>query len=506
MSHCIDFQNVVLGNNALFMQIIGNLSSKEMTKLFSLSKSFTMIYLLNISYDDLIYKIYKTLYLPLQIKNQLNFDILIKMTIRVIKLGHTLKYIHQQNTQFSGEEISIRNIIFDIVKFENITSLYYLLHMKEFYSLLNRFIVDEIVISPYECTHSNNIRKRLHYYGNEQTLRMALLRFQKYDMIRKILSDMKYISKKKNLDIFWFIWDNNNLLYEILYMENSNCLHLSKGYICLAIMINFINKENKQSIILSKDCNMRHSNDNYYNERYSYRTIGFMANDDDANANEEEYNIRIHDIKPNLLIFVLIKNINHLFSEGFKYCQKKFNTSDFYLFNGSISENGDLIYSQYGEIKISDRLLEYINIQEINLIDYVKKHLLYVEYFNKLAGSLNNGNIDFYSNSDAYYLTLDIILNHTDNIFIIIKILLYCFRNNFNINFIYNDVNFEYDNIPPAINYTLLEYVTRLIHKLYISSNELHANYLFSSKYQFKKLVNLLLIRKMLLDESYNTF
>jgi len=188
--------------------------------------------------------------------------------------------------------------------------------------------------------------------------------------------------------------------------------------------------------------------------------------------------------------------------------KKKFNTSDFYLFNGSISENGDLVYSQYGDIRISDRLTEYINNIQINIINYVKKNLSYLTYFNLLADSLNAGNINFYSNNDAYYLTLKLILKYqrySDNIFLIIKILLYRF--NFDINFVYNNVNFEDDNIPPAVTYTLLEYVTRLIYKLYISTNELYADdYLFNSSYKFKELINLLLIRKMLLDGSYDTF
>ena len=75
------------------------------------------------------------------------------------------------------------------------------------------------------------------------------------------------------------------------------------------------------------------------------------------------------------LIFVLIKNIDNLF-KNWNYCKKRFNGSDFYLFNGSISENGDLIYSQYGDIRISDRLKSYINNQKICFKTYKKEKIV----------------------------------------------------------------------------------------------------------------------------------
>jgi hypothetical protein len=482
-------QNIVLGNNVLLMQIVENLSSKEIYKLFLLSKSFTIY--LNISYDDLICKIYKKLYLPLQIKNQLNFDILIMMTMRVLKLDHTLKYVNRQNTQFSGEEISIRNIIFDIVKFGNITSLYYLLFDGEFYDLLNRFIIDDIVVSPYECTHSNIIRKTLHYYGNEQTLRMAL-RFKKHHMICKILSDMKYITKKKNLDILWFLWGNNNMLYESI----TNC-----DYTGLNIMVNFINTENKQSIILSKsDADMSLSNNNYYGAEL--HRLEDYDDDDDISYHES-----------NLLIYVLTKNINNLFInwDWHKYLPENLNSSDFCISYSKISESGEIIDVKYGDIIISDRLMEYMDNQKKDMFTRANTHRLYSSaQFELLANSLNDCNIDSYSHiNNSYYLIPTLIMYNRDNfnLFIVIRLLIHRLKN-FNVDFVYDaphawyHLNVQHEfirDLPPIVNHTILEYITRLIHKVYKSHNNIFIDY-----DAFKYLINLLLIRDTVLKLQKN--
>jgi hypothetical protein len=235
-------QAIVLGNIPIFYNIVEHLSSKEILNLFLLSKSFTNC--LNTTYDKIIYKIYKKLYSLFKFKNKLNFDILMNHTIKLIKMEHMPKYYSNANTQFITDEIIIREIIYNIVKFQNITSIYYLLYQSGFYELLNRFIVDEIVISPYECTLSNTVRKTLHYYGNEQTLRMAV-RFKQHNMIKKILSDMKYISKNRNFsNVWWFIWNKNNVLYEASFSKSVypvvmiKLLYLSSVINCNAKFLN----------------------------------------------------------------------------------------------------------------------------------------------------------------------------------------------------------------------------------------------------------------------------
>lgn len=463
-------QNIVLGNKTLLFEIVEYLPSGEILNLFLLSKLFTIH--LNTTYDNIMYKIYRKLYLPLKIKSRLNFDILIMMTIRLIKLGNKLTYVYRKNIKFSEEEVSIRNIIYSIVKVENITSLYYLLFANGFYQLLNRYIVDDIVVSPYECTLSNHLEDedeeetiitRLHYYGNNQTLRLAL-RFKQHNMIKKILSDIKYITKNKNINILEFIW-GDNILYESVYNDD---------YEGFYIMINFIRCINQRKY--------------------------FILDKTDSNSNIQTSN-------SNLLCYTLKKNIDKMFNNWNwnKYYPIGLNSNDFIISEfATSSEDTNFI--------ISERFSEYLKNQRSDLISHFETHRRSVnlKQFCLLTATLHIGErIDIYSyiNDNIRYLLPHLILdnsfNNNKNIFIILSIIIHYF-DNFNIDFVY-DVKYLYYKFARVIynnndteiqNYSndcnILEFISNLITELYISCN------IFTSN-KFIYFVNLLLIHRMLL-------
>ena len=497
----------ILDKDALLFKMSEYISSRDIIKLFLLGKSFTIY--LNISYNELICKLYGKLYFPLQIKNQLDFGTLIMTTIELIKSKNILKYINRQNTQFSENEISIRNIIYDVIKYKNITSLYYLLYVNGFYDLLNRFIVDEIVISPYECTHSNKMRKILHYYGNEQTLRMAL-RFKQHSMLKQILSDMRYITKKNHLGILWFMWGNNNVLYESVKNEDFD------GF---SIILKFIHKEKKRHdiILLKSDRDISISNDNYFGESLYRIDDADIENDEEGNNNINDGDDRIFHMEENLLTYTLITNVNRLFKDftwHWRSYRLKLSSLDFYPFCGNTNNR----YFQYGKFIISDRFREYINLQKIDIIQHLYTYNIeYLKQFRLLVSSLTTGDkIDIYSpinnnyspNTEIYnyYLLIRLIENHDlitkGNVFIMVNLLLHYF-DNFDINFKYAPrsgfyINFYYynnDDIPEK-ECTLLEYIDMLIYGIY------HTNKNIFISYQFKYFVNLLLIREMLSERE----
>lgn len=493
-------QAIVLGNIPIFYNIVEHLSSKEILNLFLLSKSFTNC--LNTTYDKIIYKIYKKLYSPFKFKNKLNFDILMNHTIKLIKMEHMPKYFMNTNTQFITDEIIIRDIIYNIVKFQNITSLYYLLYQSGFYELLNRFVVDEIVISPYECTLSNTIRKTLHYYGNEQTLRMAV-RFKQHNMIKKILSDMQYISKNKNfVNVLWFIWDQNNLLYESIYNDD---------YVGFHLIAQFIYKINKRRcfILERSDRHIALSDINDYD-----------AHDDCLPYTHTEMNDNMAHINKNPLIYTLKKNISKMFNNWIWQYPVNLDSNDFV-----ISENNNFI--------ISERFLEYMSNQHRDIINHFKQNWITEDLyqFRLLVAILNSPNrVDIYSNiivngDEDYdllpYLIVDNTFNGNNNIFIILCIIFHYF-DNFNIDLIYNRIldcddirsmyrlylNRDYINsnsLPNQCN--ILEYITYLIQGVYVSCNNIFMvrNNRFIHQDRFIYFVNLLLIRNILLDSSYKT-
>lgn len=483
-------QLIVLGNIPLFYNIVEYLSSKEILNLFLLSKLFTNC--LNTTYDKVIYKIYKKLYLPLKVKNKLNFDILIIMTIKLIKIENAPNYIIQKNSQFTTEEIIIRQIIYNIVKYENITSIYYLLYENGFHQLLNRYIIDKIVISPYECTLSNTIRKKLHYYGNEQTLRMAL-RFKKHNMVKQILSDMEYIMKNNSL---WFIWNDHNVLYESIY---------NNDYVGFEIMVEFIVKKDKRRhfILEISDSGISTSDMNEYD----------IESDNRHTEMNDNY---FSHFNKNALTYTLIKNINAIFKnwDWIKYFPLNLDSNDFI-----ISEDSN-------NFIISERFLEYMNNQKKDIIQHYKKYSKSknLTQFRLLVSILNiPDRVDIYShiiNDDGYdsgyyllpYLIVNTKLNCHKNIFIILCIIFHYF-DNFNIDFIYHQLISDFicrcpylggfhDTHPNTCN--TLEYITHLIKRVYVLCDDIFMfrDGRFIHHDRFIYFVNLLLIHNMLLTRQ----
>uniref|UniRef100_A0A6C0HZR8 Uncharacterized protein n=1 Tax=viral metagenome TaxID=1070528 RepID=A0A6C0HZR8_9ZZZZ len=289
---------IVFNTKELLLNIAKYLSSLNIYQLFN-----AILQHIN-NYDMAINYIYTKLYNGVKYLTKPDIQLLTSITARAIRMGHTYTYAFQTNIQFSPEEICIRNIMLETfnissivdnesdeeeyesdeedyeagevdndvdnaanadanatanatahscIRSNKITSLYYLLYDNMYLSLLNRFIIDGIVISPFECTHSNMRRKTIHYYGNEQTLRIAL-RYKKYDMIQQILSDIEYLSVKFNLT---FIWNNNNILYESL--NNSDIIGFQ-------LIINFAIKHRKLKYLLLQisDEDVAYSNDNSF--------------------------------------------------------------------------------------------------------------------------------------------------------------------------------------------------------------------------------------------------
>jgi hypothetical protein len=291
MSEVIKPYIIVFNTKELALIIAEYLSSLDIYKLFNI------LFKNNKNCNTAINYIYGKLY-----SEMIDSYGMVFITNRIIKMGHTYRYTYRKNIQFSAEEICIRNILFekfniptdeesdedideesdeegygigyanaeeaaesykaesykaeaDIYKKNKITSLYYLLYDNGYTALLNRFIVDGIVVSPYECTHSNIRRKTIHYYGNEQTLRIAL-RYSKYDMIKQILSDMEYLLAKHKFN-FYFIWNNNNILYESLAKSD---------IVGFQIMINFAINHKKLKFLLLQisDEDVAYSNNNSF--------------------------------------------------------------------------------------------------------------------------------------------------------------------------------------------------------------------------------------------------
>ena len=202
----------VFSTNELLLHMIEFLPSNDILKLC----------LLKLCKIEEIYKIYHKLYLQLRPTLNIslkNIDLLSHLTRRIIEENYKLKYINNGFNSFTLEENCIRKIIFEAVanvtnKIVNVAtdtvstistdvtsimSIYYLFYNYNFYSIMSRFISDEIIISPYESALNKTV-----YYGNEQTLRMAL-RFKKHNMIIQILTDMKFIAKKNNAFTFFTI-------------------------------------------------------------------------------------------------------------------------------------------------------------------------------------------------------------------------------------------------------------------------------------------------------------
>jgi hypothetical protein len=408
---------IVFNTKELALTIAEYLSSLDIYKLFN------VLFMGNKNCNTAISYIYGKLYSGMIDAYGMTF-----ITNRIIKMGHTYKYIHQKNIQFSAEEICIRNILFekfniptdeesdediddesdeegygvgyadaneaaesykaeaDIYKKNKITSLYYLLYDNGYTALLNRFIVDGIVISPYECTHSNIRRKTIHYYGNEQTLRIAL-RYSKYDMIKQILSDIEYLSAKSKPN-FSFIWNNNNILYESLAKSD---------IVGFQIMIDFaINHKRFKLLLLQiSDEDVAYSSNNHFcsifHETNAYHPAAadpYPNSGDDRIIQEDQKNALFNALFTDLANIKSWQHLGQLRNLG------NFDESDFIITKEGVENNRP-------HFIFSKRFENYIDEQFNMLQEYCVQNMENLVFFNAINTAIINSayNINFF---DSY--------------------------------------------------------------------------------------------------------
>jgi len=383
MSGVIKPYIIVFNTKELALIIAEYLSSLDIYKLFNVLFRHTK------NYDIAIRYIYGKLY-----SEMIDSYGMVFITNRIIKMGHTYKYTYRKNMQFSAEEICIRNMLFekfniptdeesdedideesdeegygvgyanaeeaaesykaeadlykaeaDIYKKNKITSLYYLLYDNGYTALLNRFIVDGIVVSPYECTHSNIRRKTIHYYGNEQTLRIAL-RYSKYDMIKQILSDMEYLSANHKYN-FNFIWNNNNILYESLAKSD---------IVGFQIMIDFAINHKKFKFLLLQisDEDVEYSSNNSFcsifhqkNAHHPAAADPYPNMGDDRVTQEDQKNVLFYALFTDLINIKSWQHLVHLRNLG------NFDASDFII--AKEDDRPHFVFSEKFENYIDDQ-------------------------------------------------------------------------------------------------------------------------------------------------------
>ena len=505
-------------------------------------------------YYEVISIIYFKLYNLLYERNLINNNdirALVYNTHNVFFMRHSYIYEYQKNIQFSPEEISIRNIIFR--KFNNIgiygkdkdgeheflynyskigcncsckcyvtngeahevsdessececdfectcnkiTSLYYLLYDTGYKNLVSRFIGDQIVVSPFECTHSNIKRTTMHYYGGDQTLRMAL-RFQKHDMIYSILLHIQFLKSKKK--IFSFIWNNNNVLYECLDLDDY------LGITGFTIMLDFAKKHhNLKKILMTSDVDMSHSNDNSFSERDDH--MGYSDGGGRYAIGGDTYGIYDDNIdrkySSNLLIDALLKDLEIMFSRYFQIngynwdwgVNEYITILDFNIHDFNINVNcGDIHFV------ISEKFKKYLDNQFDRLIEYCEENIESMKYIHTINLYLQD-NINIFSSyikklSDGhtinYYLLIELfeIKFKNRNLFLT----LYLILNKLN-NPVKMDKDFLYpQNIYNGFNkkFTIIEYLKSIIY------HDLYDEYSFLEGSTFVHLVNYLLCYRLI--------
>jgi hypothetical protein len=250
---------------------------------------------------------------------------------------------------------------------------------------------DGIVISPFECTLSRNIRNTLHYYGNEQTLRVAL-RYKQYDMVKKILSHIYSIADKNNFqDIFYFMRNCSNFLFEPIYENDIEGFKL--------ILNNIHSFNNLNRLLFGFDVNVMygHSNSAYSNfidEQQRVLDINYQHI-------PTEYNHRYYNnyIKYNLITYALIVDSKKMINNWNWAYSSPTNliNNDFSVVNNCDNGNNCDI-----KITITQRYLDYLNIQ----------HNLLKTYFNNCKGEFKFFNsiierISLY-NPDILYIPINI--------------------------------------------------------------------------------------------------
>lgn len=454
----------VFNTNELLIHMIEYLPSRDILKLFLIKKNMP---------EDIIYEIYYKLYLSLQpvLKISLkNIKLLSHLTRQIIENGYKLKYSNHLKL-FSTEEICIRKILFENVNSSNIISLYYLFYNYKFYSILSRFISDGIIISPYECSFNKKF-----YYGNEQTLRIAL-RFKQHNMIKQILSDVKYIATENNLKIFWFITKKNNILYESI--SNNDI----EGF---KIIINFIHLNTQPNFV---------------------KFIILQSSDTDSQLyNNVQLNNTVFHVEPNLLTHALkydnyrlfntwdwnILKPNNLSSNDFQIYIKLLiiqpNTTTLINATTAITKNKIVI-------KYSPVILNYINYQYTQIINHIEKNINNLKFVNVLDEYLNINNINIFNDN----LLLTLLSQKNQYLFMVIYLIIKKNKDNFDIHHIYKNDEYQniiyfyqnngYQNNGYQNEYTIVEFLECLIYS--------YRNVYQNNINDFIQFINLLLIHKL---------
>jgi hypothetical protein len=485
--------------------------------------------IINILYNDTVrdkyyeiiniiyFKLYKKLYDSHLINNR-DISALVYNTYNVFIMGHSYIYSHKKNIKFSHEEICIRNIIFrkfnnigvydvddflynqlkieckcnfiDDDEFEcncqpKITSLYYLLYKGGYHDLVSRFVGDGIVISPFECTHSNVKRNTMHYYGGDHTLRMAL-RFQNYNMAHCILYHIEYLLSKRELFNTIF-WNNNNVLYECLYLNNNDIIGFN-------IMLNFAKKHKflKKILLEISDQDMSHSNDNNFIDYTSENKFGDRYGDNIGDDNI------IQEYCSNLLIDSLSKDLHVLFDNYFQINGHGWDWGVISNFN-----NGDFNIVNKKDFNISDKFIKYLDMQFYKLIEYCMENIEQMTFFNTINSMLQEYHINIFSlyykrkangiqKNEYLLLELFKIKSKNQDVFLILFLILEQLYNveKINKNFSYNK-NFTIIN-KFSKNFTIIEYLKDIIYC------DLYNEFTFNDSDNFVFFVNYLLCYRLL--------
>lgn len=428
------------GSNELLLNMVEYLSSKDICKLFLLGKSHMCM-----TYEDIIYTIYYKLYLQLHPTLNIsikNINLISQLTRLIIESGHMLKYYSDTNSEiFTTEEITIRKIFFQkINNSDYVVSLYYIFYELGLYSILSRLIADNIIISQYEHAISAH-----NYYGNEETLRMAL-RFKNHNMTKQILYDMKTISDINNLELFWFMDFNNNVLFESITNYDFYGFSIMLDNICLSQSKNFI----KFIILESSDTKSQ-----------SFSNLAINNN--------------IFHIDTNILIYALKKDMSRIFNIWDWEMQKphNLNIGDFSIYTSLFIDTDSLLTRDRFSIYISERFQNYINYQYNQIVTNIERNYDSMNYINKLNYYLNESNINifdtFNSNKNNKYLLLMLLTQKNRYLFMIIFLIIEKNKQKFDINYIYKNSDhntFEYGSyyyLKKMNNYSIINIIEQIL-------------------------------------------
>jgi len=452
--------------------------------------------------DIIVCEIYAQLYKKLNLNpTSYEYQILIPLTLKILINGKGLQYYYCKTIPFSNSEIEARDIIFSAINISNIniTSLYYVLFENGFYSLLNRFIVDGIIVSPYECTHSNRIRHTLNYYGNDQTLRIAL-RLRQYNMVEKILADMKYISKKIVIHPFFIIWrKNTNVLYELISNHDIEGLafifrQMGKCRTNLISLYTMMLLECSDNLANLSNINNLSSEINHRIENNSY----IVENEHEIGDDQ------INRMGANVLLYAIQLENNNLFNDWGWNTYKPINLNDLDVL--SIKKDSPAI--------ISERFSMYISLQYDQICHYITQSTENFKMTKILEMELKSKNINIYQiingadlqyepSDNQYYLILELFSKEYSNVFMIFFTLIYYFNDcfgEFNVDYLYYQYDHNTFDSPDSswihnklnISYKIIDVVNLLIYHKYYRS-------IFISD-DFEYFINLLLVRKFLTD------